>query len=50
MKTLLQSLAALGLLLGASACNTVEGVGKDTEYVGDRIQDASEAVEEGLDD
>lgn len=49
MKTLFQSLAALGLLLGATACNTVDGAGKDVEYVGERVQDASETVEEELD-
>ncbi len=35
--------AALTFLLAAAAaaCNTVEGVGKDTEAVGDAVQDAS---------
>jgi predicted small secreted protein len=35
--------AALTFLLAAAAaaCNTVEGVGKDTEAVGEAVQDAS---------
>ena len=32
-KTIL-ALAALGVALGASACNTVKGVGRDIESVG----------------
>lgn len=50
MKALLKSIAAAGLLFGAAACNTVAGIGEDTEYVGDRIKDASETVEEELND
>lgn len=50
MKTIFRSLAAFGILLGATACNTVAGVGKDTEYVGERIEDASETVEEEIDE
>lgn len=50
MKRLFQSVAALSLLLGATACNTVSGVGEDTEYVGERIEDASDTVEEKLDE
>jgi len=50
MKKLMQSLAALGLLMAATACNTVDGVGEDTEYVGERITDASETVQEELDE
>lgn len=50
MKTLLHSLAAFGLLTGIAACNTVDGAGKDVEYVGERVQDASDKVEEELDE
>lgn len=49
MKTLFQSLAALGLLFSAAACNTIEGVGKDTEAAGEVIQDSANSVEEELD-
>jgi len=49
MKTLFQSLAALGLLFSAAACNTIEGVGKDTESAGEVIQDSANSVEEELD-
>lgn len=50
MKNILMNLAALGLLISIAACNTVRGVGEDTGYVGERIQDASETVEEELDE
>lgn len=33
-KTIL-ALAAAGLILGASACNTVKGLGRDIEFVGE---------------
>ena len=35
MRKLLLSLAALGLIAGASACNMVEGLGEDVESVGE---------------
>ena len=35
MKKLILSLAALGLIAGASACNTVKGLGNDVESVGE---------------
>lgn len=50
MKLVLPSLLALGLIASAAACNTVEGAGQDVEYAGERIQDASDTVEEELDD
>ena len=34
MKKLILSLAALGLIAGASACNTVKGLGNDVESGG----------------
>ena len=42
------SLTAVGFLCGVAACNTVDGVGKDVEYIGGKAQDASETVEEEL--
>ena len=35
IKKLVLSLAALGLIAGASACNTVKGFGNDVESVGE---------------
>lgn len=37
--TLLTLVLALGGLLIASGCNTMKGLGKDTERVGEKIQD-----------
>lgn len=31
----------IGLTLAASACNTIEGVGKDVESTGEAIEDAA---------
>lgn len=50
MKHALQSLAAIGLVLGLTACNTIKGAGEDVEYVGEKTQDAAEKAEEELDD
>lgn len=35
VRKLLASLALTGIVLGASACNTVKGVGKDIQSVGE---------------
>lgn len=35
MKKLILSLAAIGLIAGASACNTVRGAAEDVESVAD---------------
>jgi predicted small secreted protein len=40
VKKLILALAALGLIAGASACNTVKGVGQDVESVGEAGDDA----------
>jgi len=40
MKKMLLALAAAGLCLGASACNTVKGAGRDIESVGEAGSDA----------
>jgi entericidin B len=40
MKKMLLALAAVGICLGASACNTVKGVGRDIESVGQAGSDA----------
>jgi entericidin B len=40
MKKMLLALVAVGLCLGASACNTVKGVGQDIESVGQAGSDA----------
>jgi predicted small secreted protein len=45
MKFTLPGTALVALLIAfvltASACNTVEGIGRDTERAGEEIQDAS---------
>jgi predicted small secreted protein len=33
---------ALGLMLGLTACNTVEGFGEDVEAAGDAIEDEAD--------
>ena len=38
MKTLFTTLIALVALVGVSACNTIEGAGKDIEAGGDKIE------------
>ena len=40
MKKFILSLAALGLIAGASACNTVKGLGNDVESVGEAGDEA----------
>ena len=40
MKKMLLALVAVGLCLGASACNTVKVVGRDIESVGQAGSDA----------
>ncbi len=46
MKSLLKKIAVVLALLGAvsflTACNTVEGVGKDVEATGEAISDAAD--------
>ncbi|SEA55754.1 entericidin A/B family lipoprotein [Rubrimonas cliftonensis] len=39
---------ALAALLALSACNTVQGVGKDVQSGGEAIQQGAEKVQEGL--
>ncbi|MFA7602578.1 MAG: entericidin A/B family lipoprotein [Novosphingobium sp.] len=40
LRKLILALAAGGIALGASACNTVKGAGQDIESVGQAGQDA----------
>lgn len=40
VKKLILALAASGILLGASACNTVKGAGQDIESVGEAGDEA----------
>ena len=40
-KKLSLALVALTLLLGLSACNTVQGFGRDVEKVGEEIQEGA---------
>lgn len=48
MKKIMESLTAVGFLCGVVACNMVDGAGKDVEYIGEKVQRASETVEEEL--
>lgn len=41
MKKLLITLATLAAVLSLSACNTIEGVGKDLGRAGDKIEEAA---------
>jgi predicted small secreted protein len=41
MTKLLIALAAIVAVLGLSACNTMEGLGKDISKAGDKIEDAA---------
>lgn len=36
------SLAAIGCVLALSACNTIEGVGRDVSSAGDTVADAAD--------
>jgi predicted small secreted protein len=47
-ETLLALAAAMGIAGGLSACNTVEGAGKDVEGAGEAVQDASKDVKEDI--
>lgn len=40
VRKIVLTLAACGLVLGASACNTVKGMGKDIQSVGQAGSDA----------
>ncbi len=36
------TMAAIALLMGLAACNTVKGVGKDVEAAGEGVQNAAD--------
>ena len=38
MKNIILVLAVLAMTFGISACNTVEGLGRDVEVAGEKIQ------------
>ena len=42
MKTILKIAIALGFMSAVTACNTIDGVGKDVEVAGEEIQDAAD--------
>ncbi len=42
MKTIFKIAIALGFMSAITACNTIEGVGKDVENAGEEIQDAAD--------
>jgi predicted small secreted protein len=41
MKKLVTVLLALSFVLALSACNTIEGVGKDVQKAGEKVEDAA---------
>jgi predicted small secreted protein len=41
MSKLWVTLAALAAVIGLSACNTIEGLGKDLSRAGDKIEEAA---------
>ena len=41
-KKIAATMAALAMVMGLAACNTVEGVGKDVERAGKGVQNAAE--------
>ncbi len=41
MKKLTLMIAALAVFSALAACNTMQGVGKDVERLGEKVQDAS---------
>ena len=42
VRKMLVSLLIVGFGLGLGACNTMRGLGKDTEVAGEKIQDEAE--------
>ena len=50
MKKLLIAAFALSIIPTVTACNTVEGVGKDVEATGEVVQDAAVTVKEEITD
>ncbi len=47
-RTILALAAAIGIAGGISACNTIEGAGKDVEGAGEAVQDASKDVKKEI--
>lgn len=41
MKKLVTVLLILSFVLALSACNTIEGVGKDVQKAGEKVEDAA---------
>ena len=41
MKMLVTVLLTLSFVLALSACNTIEGVGKDVQKAGEKVEDAA---------
>jgi len=41
MKKIILSLASLFIVAAVTGCNTVQGVGKDVEKVGEKVQDVA---------
>jgi len=50
MKKILLAALALSVIPVVTACNTVEGVGKDVEATGEVVQDAATTVKDDITD
>ncbi len=48
MKKLLAGASILGFIAALSACNTIEGVGRDVSSGGEHVEDAAKDVKEGM--
>ncbi len=48
MKKLLAGALMLGFIAALSACNTIEGMGRDVSKGGEKVEDAAQDVKEGM--
>jgi entericidin B len=48
MKKIIALLSVLIVTLGASACNTMKGMGQDVERGGEKVQDAAQSTQKKM--
>jgi entericidin B len=48
MKKLIAVLGMLAFTVGLSACNTMQGMGKDVERGGEKVQDAASSTQKKM--
>ncbi|MDO5290707.1 MAG: entericidin A/B family lipoprotein [Pseudomonadota bacterium] len=46
LKKIAAMLAAMAMVMGLAACNTVKGVGKDVEKAGEGVQNAADKAQQ----